>query len=70
MNPLKKNARISAAVSFATAAISLGSAVRDLRSARDKGDRLAMVDGLVSAAAVVTGLLVVYRALRHPEAEA
>ena len=70
MSTITKNARVSAAVSLATAVFSLGSAFRDVRKARETGDKLAYVDGVVSVVAVVTGLLVAYRALRHPEDEA
>ena len=59
--------RVRLALSLGTACFSLVSAVRDLRTARIKGDRLAVVDGLVSSAAVVTGLLLAWRTLRNPE---
>jgi len=66
---VKPSARTRTTLSLATAAFSLVSALRDLRAARDKQDRLAMVDGLVSAAAVITGLLIAWRTLRNPEDE-
>jgi hypothetical protein len=54
-------------LSLSTAAFSLVSALRDLRTARVNGDRLAVIDGVVSSAAVVTGLLLAWRTLRNPD---
>jgi hypothetical protein len=59
--------RVRLALSLGTACFSLVSAVRDLRTARVNGDKLAVVDGVVSTAAVITGLLLAWRTLRNPE---
>jgi hypothetical protein len=47
-----------------------GSAVLALRRARRSGDRLELLDAVVSAAAVVTGVLLLVRDLRKPESAA
>ena len=64
---MKARTRNSAAISLATSAFSLTSAVRDLRSARRDGDRLALADALFSLLAVVTGVAIAYRTIRHGE---
>ena len=61
---MKPRTRNSAMISVATAMFSLTSAVRDLRTARASGDRLALIDAAVSLAAVMTGLALAYRTIR------
>ncbi len=64
---MKPSPRVRLVLSLSTALFSLVSALRDLRTARVKGDKLAVVDGVVSSAAVITGLLIAWRTLRDPD---
>lgn len=63
MSPTRQQAR--SMVSFGSAAVGVGSAVRDLRRARSQADKLALVDAVLSLAAVLTGLALLVRALRE-----
>ncbi len=64
---MKPSPRIRLALTLGTAGFSLVSAVRDLRTARVNGDKLAVVDGVASTIAVITGLLLAWRTLRNPD---
>ena len=61
---MKARTRNSAAISLATSVFGLTTAVRDLRTARRDGDRLALADAIFSLAAVVTGVAIAYRTIR------
>ncbi len=62
-------AQTRALVSAGTSLFALSSAYRDLRKARRTGDVLAIVDGVVSLLAVLTGIAVAIRALNDGDDE-
>ncbi len=54
-------------ISLGTSAFGVSSAYRDLKRARTDGDTLALLDAVVSLAAVLTGLAIAIRALRETD---
>jgi hypothetical protein len=60
--------RVRLVLSLSTAAFSLDQrAARPSYRPRQRATRLAVIDGVVSSAAVVTGLLLAWRTLRNPD---
>ena len=61
----KPKSKAGTYLSMGTTLFGAFSVARQLREARQEGDRLRLADALVSAAAVVTGLALLTRELRR-----
>ncbi len=59
--------QVRSLTSLGGGAIAAGTAVRNVRKARAKADKLALLDALLSLAAVLTSVALVMRALREDD---
>ncbi|MEU9360027.1 hypothetical protein AB0D35_18205 [Streptomyces sp. NPDC048301] len=62
---MKKKSRSRLYISIGTTAFGALGVVREARLAREENDTLRLVDAVVSAAKVVTGLAVLYREVKR-----
>ncbi|MEV0009278.1 hypothetical protein AB0M10_03410 [Streptomyces sp. NPDC051840] len=62
---MKKKSRSRLYISIGTTAFGAIGVVREARLAREENDTLRLVDAVVSAAKVVTGLAVLYREVKR-----
>lgn len=60
-----KKSKSGTYLSMATTAFSALSVAKQVKRARTEGDTLRLVDAAVSAAAIVTGLAILYRELKR-----
>ncbi len=67
MNSAMNKASTRALITLGTSAFGITSAFRDFRRARNDADKLALLDAVVSLAAVLTGVAIAVRAMREAD---